>query len=134
MQGSLLSIIHTCICINLCILYSCVCFKFKEKSVCILEIAHPILTITFLVKIFLVNRIPPPHLSPFIDYEEEGAYVPDYAKTIKQLQAAARKEVLPLPGVGKEDLEDPQNLLVEGIIDRAEANEAAQRKQKVCIF
>lgn len=82
---------------------------------------------------YVVNRIPPPHLSPFINYDEEGAYVPDYAKTIKHLQAAARKEVLPLPGVEK-DLEDPQNLLVEGILDRAEANEAAKRKQKVCIL
>ncbi|KAK7322349.1 hypothetical protein VNO77_25728 [Canavalia gladiata] len=83
---------------------------------------------------YLVGRIPPPHLSPFIDYEQEGVYVPDYAKTIKHLQAAARKEILPLPGFGKEDLEDPQNLLVEGIIDRAEANEAAQRKQKMMIL
>lgn len=73
-------------------------------------------------------------MSPFINYDEEGAYIPDYAKTIKHLQAAARKEILPLPGVGKEDLEDPQNLLVEGIIDRAEANDAAQRKQKVCML
>ncbi|CAJ1977050.1 unnamed protein product [Sphenostylis stenocarpa] len=83
---------------------------------------------------YLVGRIPPPHLSPFINYDEEGAYIPDYAKTIKHLQAAARKEVLPLPGVGKEDMEDPQNLLVEGIIDRAEANDAAQRKQKMMIL
>ncbi|RYQ86275.1 hypothetical protein Ahy_B10g105951 isoform A [Arachis hypogaea] len=83
---------------------------------------------------YMVGRIPPPHLSPFIDYEEEGAYIPDYAKTIKQLQAAARKEVLPLPGVGKEDLEDPQNILVEGIMDRAEANQAAQRKQKMMML
>ncbi|KAL2326342.1 hypothetical protein Fmac_025400 [Flemingia macrophylla] len=83
---------------------------------------------------YLVGRIPPPHLSPFIDYDEEGAYIPDYAKTIKHLQAAARKEVLLLPGVGKEDLEDPQNLLVEGVIDRAEANDAAQRKQKMMIL
>ncbi|QCE08181.1 pescadillo [Vigna unguiculata] len=83
---------------------------------------------------YLVGRIPPPHLSPFINYDEEGAYVPDYAKTIKHLQAAARKEVLPLPGVGNEDLEDPQNLVVEGIIGRAEANEAAERKKKMMIL
>jgi len=70
-------------------------------------------------------------LSPFINYDEEGAYIPDYTKTIKHLQGAARKEVLPFPGVTKEDLEHPQNLLVEGIIDRAEASDAAQRKKKV---
>ncbi|XP_057441146.1 pescadillo homolog [Lotus japonicus] len=82
---------------------------------------------------YMVGRIPPPHLSPFVNYDE-GAYVPDYAKIIKQLQAAAEKEVLPLPGIGKEDLEDPQNLLAEGMIDRVEANEAAKRKQKMMIL
>ncbi|XP_019429028.1 PREDICTED: pescadillo homolog isoform X1 [Lupinus angustifolius] len=82
---------------------------------------------------YVVGKIPPPHLSPFVDNEEEGAYVPDYAQTIKHLQAAARKEILPLPGVGK-DLDDPQNLLAEGVIDRAEANEAAQRKQKMMLL
>lgn len=44
---------------------------------------------------------------------------------------AARKEVLPMPGLGKEDLDDPQNLLAEGIISRTEAIEAAEKKQKV---
>ncbi|KAF2308480.1 hypothetical protein GH714_009890 [Hevea brasiliensis] len=79
---------------------------------------------------YLVGRIPPPHLSPFVDNEVEG-YVPDYAETIKRLQAAARNEVLPILGVGKEDLDDPQNLLVEGYISRTEAIEAAERKQKM---
>ncbi|KAG6716059.1 hypothetical protein I3842_04G028500 [Carya illinoinensis] len=81
---------------------------------------------------YLVGRVPPPHLSPFVDNEAEG-YVPEYAETIKRLQAATRNEVLPLPGVGKEDLEDPQKLLVEGVIDRAEANEAAERKRKMTL-
>ncbi|XP_018859884.1 pescadillo homolog [Juglans regia] len=81
---------------------------------------------------YLVGRVPPPHLSPFVDNEAEG-YVPEYAETIKRLQAAARNEVLPLPGVGKEDLEDPQKLLVEGVIDRAAANEAAERKRKMTL-
>ncbi|CDP02070.1 unnamed protein product [Coffea canephora] len=82
---------------------------------------------------YLVGRIPPPHLSPFVDNEAEG-YVPEYAETIKRLQAAARKEVLPMPGVGTEDLADPQTLLVEGIIDRAEAIEAAEKKKKMSVL
>lgn len=82
---------------------------------------------------YMVGRDPPPHLSPFVDNEAEG-YVPEYAETIKQLQAAARKEILPMPGVGVEDLNDPQNLLIEGVIDRAEAIEAAERKQKMSVL
>uniref|UniRef100_A0A7N0UYE4 Pescadillo homolog n=1 Tax=Kalanchoe fedtschenkoi TaxID=63787 RepID=A0A7N0UYE4_KALFE len=79
---------------------------------------------------YMVGRVPPPHLSPFVDNEAEG-YVPEYAETIKRLQAAATKEVLPLPGVGKDDIADPQNLLVEGVINRAEANEAAEKNRKM---
>ncbi|PON84254.1 Pescadillo [Trema orientale] len=79
---------------------------------------------------YLVGRVPPPHLSPFVDNDAEG-YVPDYAETIKRLQAAAKNQLLPLPGVGREDLEDPQSLLAEGVIDRAEANEAAERKRQI---
>ncbi|KAB1206062.1 hypothetical protein CJ030_MR7G009291 [Morella rubra] len=81
---------------------------------------------------YMVGRVPPPHLSPFVDNDAEG-YVPEYAETIKRLQSAARNVVLPLPGIGKEDLEDPLKLLVEGIIDRAEANEAAERKRKMIL-
>ncbi|CAN8256318.1 unnamed protein product [Cochlearia groenlandica] len=79
---------------------------------------------------YMVGSIPPPHLSPFVDNEAEG-YVPDYAETIKRLQAAARNEVLPLPGVGNEDLEDPQRLLYAGVMSRAEEAEAAEKKKKM---
>lgn len=78
----------------------------------------------------MCNRVPPPHLSPFVDNETEG-YVPEYAETIKRLQAAARNQVLPMPGVDNQDLDNPQNLLAEGIIDRAQANEAAEKQRKV---
>jgi hypothetical protein len=94
--------------------------------------AQFVILITMHELLILVNRVPPPHLSPFVDNEAEG-YIPEYAETIKRLQAHARNEVLPLPGEETEDLEDPRKLLVEGIIDRAEANEAAERKRKVGI-
>ncbi|KAG8372922.1 hypothetical protein BUALT_Bualt12G0117400 [Buddleja alternifolia] len=80
---------------------------------------------------YMVGCIPPPHLSPFVNNEAEG-HVPEYAEAIERLKAADRKEVLPLPGIGKEDLNDPQSLL--DIIDRAEAIEAAKRKQKMSIL
>lgn len=83
---------------------------------------------------YMVGRVPPPHLSPFVVYGPDE-HVPDYAETIKRLQAAARKEILPMPGlVGVEDLENPQNLLDEGIIDRSEAIEVAKRKRKLSIL
>ncbi|KAG8368155.1 hypothetical protein BUALT_Bualt15G0015600 [Buddleja alternifolia] len=80
---------------------------------------------------YTIGCIPPPHLSPFVDNEAEG-HVPEYAEAIERLKAAERKEVLPLPGMGKEDLDDPHSLL--DIIDRAEAIEAAKRKQKMSIL
>ncbi|KAL6007118.1 hypothetical protein ACLOJK_032614 [Asimina triloba] len=75
---------------------------------------------------YMVGRVPPPHLSPFVDNEAEG-YMPEYAETIKRLQAAAKKQILP---IDNPDLDDPQNLLAEGIINRTEAQEAAEKKQK----
>ena len=60
-------------------------------------------------------------MSPFVDPKEEG-YVPDYALKIEQWKAA---EILPLPDVGKEDLEDPQD-----IADIEKAKEAAKNEKK----
>ncbi|XVE98628.1 hypothetical protein REPUB_Repub03eG0122900 [Reevesia pubescens] len=76
---------------------------------------------------------PPPHLSPFVDDEAEG-YVPDYAKTIKQLQAVVKSDVKPLPGMGNDDLDNSQNMLVEGYINRTEAIEAAEKKRKIMLL
>jgi pescadillo len=64
-----------------------------------------------------------------VDNDAEG-YVPEYAETIKRLQAAARNEILPLPGD-----EDLDNSLVAAMMDRTESNEAAEKKKKVgCLF
>lgn len=82
---------------------------------------------------YLVGRVPPPHLSPFVDNEAEG-YIPEYAETIKRLQDAVRKQVLPMPGLESGDLDDPQNVLAEGIIDRAEASEAAEKKRQLSLL
>ncbi|MBA0822521.1 hypothetical protein Goarm_019318 [Gossypium armourianum] len=79
---------------------------------------------------YMVGRDPPPHLSPFVDDEAEG-YVPDYAKTIRQLQAAAKSDIQPLPGTGNDELDNSQNMLAEGFINRTEAMEAAEKKQEM---
>ncbi|CAN8236419.1 unnamed protein product [Cochlearia groenlandica] len=79
---------------------------------------------------YMVGSIPPPHLSPFVDNEAEG-YVPDYALTVEKLKAAARNQVLPLPGVGIEDLGDPQSLLHDGVMTRAEEAETARKNKKM---
>ncbi|KAJ3688184.1 hypothetical protein LUZ61_017348 [Rhynchospora tenuis] len=79
---------------------------------------------------YMVGMVPPPHLSPFVDDEAEG-YMPEYAQTIKQLQAAAKKNVMPLPDLDNQDLADPQNLLAEGVMDRSQANEAAEERRKL---
>lgn len=71
-------------------------------------------------------------MSPFVDNEAEGC-VPEYAETIKRLQAAAKIQALPMH-LENQDLNVPLVLLVEGIIDITEANEAAERKRKVFSF
>ncbi|KAJ8445065.1 hypothetical protein Cgig2_022585 [Carnegiea gigantea] len=81
---------------------------------------------------YLVGKIPPPHLSPFVDNEAVG-YIPDYAEKIKQLKAAARRQVIPVPDVGT-DVNDTQNVLLEGVASRVEAKEAAERKQEMLLL
>lgn len=39
-------------------------------------------------ELYAVGVVPPPHLSPFVQNEEEG-YVPDYLQTMLKLQASA---------------------------------------------
>ncbi|KAL6758226.1 hypothetical protein V8C86DRAFT_2601118 [Haematococcus lacustris] len=41
------------------------------------------------VALYGPGKVPPPHLSPFVNDEEEG-YTPDWAKEVKRLQEAAR--------------------------------------------
>ncbi|XP_078179135.1 pescadillo-like protein [Carex rostrata] len=82
---------------------------------------------------YLVGMVPPPHLSPFVDDEAEG-YVPEYGETIKRLQTAAKKNVMPLPDLGNQDIADPQSLLAQGIIDRTQANEAAEERRKLLLL
>jgi pescadillo len=57
--------------------------------------------------------------------------VPEYGETIKRLQEAAKKNVMPLPDSDNQDVADPQSLLAEGIIDHTQANEAAEERRKV---
>lgn len=38
-------------------------------------------------RLYAPGVIPPPHLSPFVDAEEEG-YVPDYLATLRKMQAS----------------------------------------------
>ncbi|KNA25547.1 hypothetical protein SOVF_005830 [Spinacia oleracea] len=77
---------------------------------------------------YVVGRVPPPHLSPFVDNEAEG-YIPDYAQKIKQLQDAAR--IMPVPEVGNEHQDNTQNIVLDGVADRIEANKAAEMKKKM---
>ncbi|CAM0949343.1 unnamed protein product [Alopecurus aequalis] len=72
---------------------------------------------------YIVGRVPPPHLSPFVDYDKEG-YVPERAEAIKKMQGA-QNQVLPLPGMGEEDQD---NSIVEA---RSEYNEVAEKKRKL---
>lgn len=41
-------------------------------------------------RLYAPGLVPPPHLSPFVDAEEEG-YVPDYLATLRKMQASSLK-------------------------------------------
>ena len=36
-------------------------------------------------ELYVPGKVPPPHLSPFVNNDEEG-YTPDFAETVKRLQ------------------------------------------------
>ncbi|KQJ98496.1 hypothetical protein BRADI_3g37223v3 [Brachypodium distachyon] len=72
-----------------------------------------------------MTRVPPPHLSPFVDNDEVG-YTPEFEeKILKRLRAASKDKVLPLPGLGDEDQD---NSMVDA---RSEYNEVAEKKRKL---
>ena len=66
---------------------------------------------------YMVGRVPPPLLSPFVDEEAEG-YMPKYATTIKCLQTAANKQFLPMEGMEDQAINDSQNILTDSIAYR----------------
>lgn len=66
---------------------------------------------------YMVGKICPPHLSPFVDSEAEG-YMPEYAETIKRMQAAASDD-LPVFETATES--------IEGGISNADANVSLEK-------
>ncbi|KAL3689931.1 hypothetical protein R1sor_016240 [Riccia sorocarpa] len=75
---------------------------------------------------YVLGRVPPPHLSPFVDNEAEG-YIPEYGETIKRLQAASANHVLPLPGTEEEMVDRSEE---EAALRRSEAAEVAAKEQE----
>ncbi|MCO5562024.1 hypothetical protein L7F22_015650 [Adiantum nelumboides] len=77
---------------------------------------------------YVLGRVPPPHLSPFVDNEKEG-YLPEYAETLNRMRTATDGKVLPLPG-DEGLLEDSDGLLGSVVANRAETIEEADKNQK----
>nr|ADP02205.1 pescadillo N domain-containing protein [Triticum aestivum] len=73
---------------------------------------------------YIVGRVPPPHISPFVDNDKEG-HIPDYAVTLEGYKSAGQNQVMPLPGLGDEDL---GNSIVEA---KSEHNEFAKKKKEL---
>ena len=74
-------------------------------------------------------RVPPPHLSPFVNHTEEG-YVPEYAKVLEQLkegeeEIAGESSTLP----GGDELETANDLKL-----REEDRAAASKIAEVILF
>lgn len=42
-------------------------------------------------RLYAPGSIPPPHLSPFVDAEEEG-YIPDYLADLRKMQASSMRK------------------------------------------
>lgn len=80
---------------------------------------------------YALGRVPPPHLSPFVDNEKEG-YLPEYAETLTRLQAASDKKILPFPG--EEGLKEPNGILENVVAQRTETIEEADKKRKEAII
>lgn len=75
---------------------------------------------------YVLGRTPPAHLSPFVDNDKEG-YLPEYAETVKRLQAASQGRLLPLPGAEGSDLES-KGLLASVAIPGNEPGENVTRE------
>ena len=69
------------------------------------------------------GRPPPPHLSPFVDPEEDG-YTPDFAKVVEKLKRAAERSVV--GGSAPADPEPDAGAFVKATREEEEAEAAAQ--------
>jgi pescadillo protein len=65
-----------------------------------------------------------------VDNDVEG-YLPEYAETLKRLQAAASKHLMPLPGAEDADMEQALQLQVAAARRTQDAEETLREKE-VC--
>ncbi|GAX74298.1 hypothetical protein CEUSTIGMA_g1747.t1 [Chlamydomonas eustigma] len=67
--------------------------------------------------LYIPGKVPPPHLSPFVNDDEEG-YTPDFAVTVKKLQEAAKAARLRACGAQKSGEDDFVGEGVDGGADQ----------------